>query len=166
MILFRFCLAALAALSLAFAPVAQAQSQRRQLLEYPSIHHPVVGERGMVVTQNAIASEVGAEILRKGGNAVDAAVAVGFALAVTLPRAGNIGGDGFMLVHTAATKETVVIDFRSVAPAAARLEMFVDKKGEESPRPRGGIGPPPCLERSPAWSWPTGATASCPGRTW
>jgi gamma-glutamyltranspeptidase/glutathione hydrolase len=134
MILFRFCLAALAALSLAFAPVAQAQSQRRQLLEYPSIHHPVVGERGMVVTQNAIASEVGAEILRNGGNAVDAAVAVGFALAVTLPRAGNIGGDGFMLVHTAATRETVVIDFRSVAPAAARLEMFVDKKGEESPQ--------------------------------
>lgn len=134
MILFRFCLAALAALSLAFAPAAQAQSQRRQLLEYPSIHHPVVGERGMVVTQNAIASEVGAEILRKGGNAVDAAVAVGFALAVTLPRAGNIGGDGFMLVHTAATRETVVIDFRSVAPAAARLEMFVDKKGEESPQ--------------------------------
>lgn len=134
MILFRFCLAALAALSLAFAPVAQAQSQRRQLLEYPSIHHPVVGERGMVVTQNAIASEVGAEILRKGGNAVDAAVAVGFALAVTLPRAGNIGGDGFMLVHTAATRESVVIDFRSVAPAAARLEMFVDKKGEESPQ--------------------------------
>jgi gamma-glutamyltranspeptidase/glutathione hydrolase len=134
MILFRFCLAALAALSLAFAPVAQAQSQRRQLLEYPSIHHPEVGERGMVVTQNAIASEVGAEILRKGGNAVDAAVAVGFALAVTLPRAGNIGGDGFMLVHTAATRETVVIDFRSVAPAAARLEMFVDKKGEESPQ--------------------------------
>lgn len=133
MILFRFCLAALAVLSLAFAPVAQAQSQRRQLLEYPSIHHPVVGERGMVVTQNAIASEVGAEILRKGGNAVDAAVAVGFALAVTLPRAGNIGGDGFMLVHTAGTRETVVIDFRSVAPAAARLEMFVDKKGEESP---------------------------------
>ena len=134
MILFRFCLAALAALSLAFAPVAQAQSQRRQLLEYPSIHHPVVGERGMVVTQNAIASEVGAEILRKGGNAVDAAVAEGCSLAVTLPRAGNIGGDGFMLVHTAATRETVVIDFRSVAPAAARLEMFVDKKGEESPQ--------------------------------
>jgi gamma-glutamyltranspeptidase/glutathione hydrolase len=129
----RFWLAALSALSLAFAPVAQAQSQRRQLLEYPSIHHPVVGERGMVVTQNAIATEVGTEILRKGGNAVDAAVAVGFALAVTLPRAGNIGGDGFMLVHMAGPGETIVIDFRSVAPAAARLEMFVDKKGEESP---------------------------------
>jgi gamma-glutamyltranspeptidase/glutathione hydrolase len=128
----RFWLAALVALSLAFAPAAQAQSQRRQLLEYPSIHHPVVGERGMVVSQNAIATEVGAGILRKGGNAVDAAVAVGFALAVTLPRAGNIGGDGFMLVHMAGTGETVVIDFRSVAPAAARLDMFVDDKGEET----------------------------------
>lgn len=128
----RFWLATLVALSLAFAPAAQAQSQRRQLLEYPSIHHPVVGERGMVVSQNAIATEVGAGILRKGGNAVDAAVAVGFALAVTLPRAGNIGGDGFMLVHMAGTGETVVIDFRSVAPAAARLDMFVDDKGEET----------------------------------
>jgi gamma-glutamyltranspeptidase/glutathione hydrolase len=130
----RFCLAVLAALSLALAPAAEAQSQRRQLLEYPSIHHPVVGGRGMVVTQSALASEVGADILRKGGNAVDAAVAVGFALAVTLPRAGNIGGDGFMLVHIAGTGETVVIDFRSVAPAAARLEMFVDEKGEETTR--------------------------------
>ena len=133
MSMIRFCLAALAALSLALAPAAEAQSQRRQLLEYPSIHHPTVGMQGMVVSQNAIASEVGAEILRKGGNAVDAAVAVGFALAVTLPRAGNIGGDGFMLVHMAGTGETVVIDFRSVAPAAARLEMFVDRKGEELP---------------------------------
>ena len=130
----RFCLAVLAALSLALAPAAEAQSQRRQLLEYPSIHHPVVGERGMVVTQSALATEVGADILRKGGNAVDAAVAVGFALSVTLPRAGNIGGDGFMLVHIAGTAETVVIDFRSVAPAAARLEMFVDEKGEETTR--------------------------------
>ncbi len=130
----RFWLAALAVLSLAFAPVAQAQSQRRQLLEYPAIHHPAVGERGMVVSQNAVATEIGAGILRKGGNAVDAAIAVGFALAVTLPRAGNIGGDGFMLVHMARTGETVVIDFRSVAPAAARLDMFVDGKGEETPQ--------------------------------
>jgi gamma-glutamyltranspeptidase/glutathione hydrolase len=130
----RFWLAALAALSVAIAPLAQAQPQRRQLLEYPSIHHPVVGTRGMVVSQNAIATEVGAEILRKGGNAVDAAVAVGFALAVTLPRAGNIGGDGFMLVHIAETGKTIVIDFRSVAPAAATLAMFVNDKGEETTR--------------------------------
>ena len=130
----RFWLAALAALSVAIAPLAQAQPQRRQLLEYPSIHHPVVGTRGMVVSQNAIATEAGAEILRKGGNAVDAAVAVGFALAVTLPRAGNIGGDGFMLVHIAGTGKTIVIDFRSVAPAAATLEMFINSEGEETAR--------------------------------
>ncbi|NBU79603.1 MAG: gamma-glutamyltransferase, partial [Sphingomonadaceae bacterium] len=65
-----------------------ALAQKKQLLEYPSIHSPVVGEKGMVVSQNAMASRVGAGILRKGGNAVDAAVAIGFALAVTLPRAG------------------------------------------------------------------------------
>lgn len=107
-------------------------AQQRQLLEYPSIHSPVVGERGMVVSQNAIASGVGAAILRRGGNAVDAAVAVGFALAVTLPRAGNIGGDGFMLVHDAKTGKQVVFDFRSVAPRAATLAMYIDNQGNES----------------------------------
>lgn len=107
-------------------------AQKRQLLEYPSIHSPVVGERGMVVSQNAIASGVGAEILRRGGNAVDAAVAVGFALAVTLPRAGNIGGDGFMLVHDAKTGEQVFFDFRSVAPKAATLAMYIDNQGKEA----------------------------------
>lgn len=104
----------------------------KQLLEYPSIHSPVIGERGMVVSQSAIASRVGADIIRRGGNAVDAAVAVGFALAVTLPRAGNIGGDGFMLVHDAKTGEQVFFDFRSVAPVSATLAMFVDEKGKES----------------------------------
>lgn len=108
-----------------------AWAQRKQLLEYPSIHSPVVGERGMVVSQNAIASRVGADILRRGGNAVDAAVAIGFALAVTLPRAGNIGGDGFMLIHDARTDSQLVIDFRSVAPRAATLAMFVDNQGKE-----------------------------------
>ncbi len=124
------------AVSIGLAPASPvlAQAQRKQLLEYPSIHHPVVGARGMVVSQNEIASQVGAEILRKGGNAVDAAVAVGFALAVTLPRAGNIGGDGFMLVHDAAGGKTIVIDFRSVAPKAATLDMFVDSEGEETAR--------------------------------
>jgi gamma-glutamyltranspeptidase / glutathione hydrolase len=106
-------------------------AKRKQLLEYPSIHSPSVGQRGMVVSQNAIASNVGADVLRKGGNAVDAAVAVGFALAVTLPRAGNIGGDGFMLVHDAARGEQVFIDFRSVAPRAAAQAMFVDAAGKE-----------------------------------
>ena len=111
------------------APVMAAQ---QQLLEYPSIHSPVVGEHGMVVSQNATASRVGADIIRRGGNAVDAAVAMGFALAVTLPRAGNLGGDGFMLVHDARTGDDLFIDFRSVAPKAATLAMFLTDKGKES----------------------------------
>ena len=129
----RLLLTAASALSLALTPIAStgALAQKKQLLEYPSIHSPVVGERGMVVSQNAIATRVGADILRQGGNAVDAAVATAFALAVTLPRAGNIGGDGFMMVYLAKTKETVFIDYRGVAPKAARLETFVDDKGKE-----------------------------------
>jgi len=111
------------------APVA---AQRKQLLEYPSIHSPVVGTKGMVVSQNAIASQAGAEIVRRGGNAIDAAVAIGFVLAVTLPRAGNIGGDGFMLVHDSATNQDIFFDFRSVAPKAATLAMFLDNKGKEA----------------------------------
>ncbi len=119
----------LSALSLALAPAA---AQQRQLLEYPSIHSPTIGSRGMVVSQNEIASEVGAEILKRGGNAVDAAVAVAFALAVTLPRAGNIGGDGFMTIYDAKTARVHVIDFRSVAPRAATLERFVNRQGKET----------------------------------
>ena len=129
----------LSVLAFAASPVL---AQKKQLLEYPSIHSPVVGEQGMVVSQNAMASEVCADILRRGGNAVDAAVAIGFALAVTLPRAGNIGGDGFMLVHDAKSGEQVFLDFRSVAPKAATLAMFVDNKGQESPiASRGYLAP-------------------------
>ena len=69
------------------------------IIEYQSINHPVIGDEGMVVSQRMLASEVGASILRQGGNAVDAAVATGLALAVVLPRAGNIGGGGFMVIH-------------------------------------------------------------------
>jgi gamma-glutamyltranspeptidase / glutathione hydrolase len=112
--------------------VAPATAQKKQLLEYPSIHSPIVGESGMVVTQNAIASNVGADILRRGGNAVDAAVAIGFTLAVTLPRAGNIGGDGFMLVHDGKSGEDVFLDFRSVAPQAVTPAMFLDGEGKEA----------------------------------
>ncbi len=120
---------ALTAFALALpAPVA---AQSKHLLEYPSIHSPVVGTRGMVVSQNAIASEVGAQIMRDGGNAIDAAVAIGFALAVTLPRAGNIGGDGFMTVYDAKSRQVRVIDFRGIAPRAATPAMFVDEKGKE-----------------------------------
>ncbi|OYX17118.1 MAG: gamma-glutamyltransferase [Sphingomonadales bacterium 32-67-7] len=121
-----------ALLALLAAPVAPGWSQSRQLLEYPSIRSPVVATRGMVVSQNEIATQVGIQVLRAGGNAVDASVAVAFALAVTLPRAGNIGGDGFMTLYDAKSSHTSVIDFRGVAPRAARLEMFVDDKGEET----------------------------------
>lgn len=111
------------------APPASAQQQ--SLLEYPSIHSPRVGLEGMVVSQNELASAVGARVLARGGNAVDAAVAVGFALAVTLPRAGNIGGDGFMTLYLAKEKKVTVIDFRSIAPLTAQLGMFVDAAGKE-----------------------------------
>ena len=109
----------------------EARAQQRSLLEYPSIHSPEVDLDGMVVSQNEAASAVGARVLAEGGNAIDAAVAVGFALAVTLPRAGNIGGDGFMTVYLAKEKRVTVIDFRSVAPRAAELGMFVDAEGRE-----------------------------------
>lgn len=94
---------------------------------------PVVARRGMVVTQEQRASRIGADILARGGNAVDAAVAVGFALAVTLPKAGNLGGGGFMLVHIAKTHETVAIDYRETAPAATTADMFLDADGNADP---------------------------------
>ena len=77
-----------------------------------AIHHPVWAKNGMVATQEALASDIGLKILKDGGNAVDAAVAVGFALAVTLPRAGNIGGGGFMMIYDAKQGKTVALDYR------------------------------------------------------
>ena len=88
----------------------------------------------MVATQEKHATRVGVEILKAGGNAVDAAVAVGFALAVTHPQAGNIGGGGFMLVHLSRRNETVAIDYRETAPAAMTRDVFLDQKGEADPR--------------------------------
>ena len=78
----------------------------------------------MVASQNFLATEIGVDILRRGGNAIDAGVAVGLALAVTLPRAGNVGGGGFILLHLAEEDRTVVVDFRETAPAAAHADMF------------------------------------------
>jgi gamma-glutamyltranspeptidase / glutathione hydrolase len=94
---------------------------------------PVVARHGMVVSQEATASRVGRDVLRLGGNAVDAAVAVGFALAVTLPRAGNIGGGGFMLIHRADLGKTVAIDYRETAPGATTKDVFLDANGEADP---------------------------------
>ena len=95
---------------------------------------PVVAKHGMVASQEKLATHVGVEILKAGGNAVDAAVAVGFALAVTHPQAGNIGGGGFMLVHLAARNETIAIDYREIAPAAMKRDVFLDANGEADPR--------------------------------
>ncbi|KAF0230643.1 MAG: hypothetical protein FD175_1403 [Beijerinckiaceae bacterium] len=94
---------------------------------------PVLAQKGMVASQERRASEIGVDIMKRGGNAVDAAVATGFALAVTLPRAGNLGGGGFMLVHVAKTGETIAIDYRETAPAAATRDMFLDSKGDPDP---------------------------------
>jgi gamma-glutamyltranspeptidase / glutathione hydrolase len=95
---------------------------------------PVVAKHGMVASQEKLATHVGVEILKAGGNAVDAAVAVGFALAVTHPQAGNIGGGGFMLVHLAARNQTIAIDYREIAPAAMKRDVFLDANGEADPR--------------------------------
>ena len=99
------------------------------IIEYQSINHPVIDDDGMVVSQRKIASEVGAQILKDGGNAVDAAVATGLALAVVLPRAGNLGGGGFMIVHLKDKNETITIDYREKAPAGAYRDLFLDEEG-------------------------------------
>jgi gamma-glutamyltranspeptidase/glutathione hydrolase len=90
---------------------------------------PVAAAHAMVVSSEPLASDAGLEVLRAGGNAVDAAVAVGFALAVTYPFAGNLGGGGFMLVRL-ANRETIVIDYREAAPAAASRNMYLDNRSE------------------------------------
>src|SRR6201995_342233 len=91
--------------------------------------HTVAAEHGMVVAQEKIAAQIGGDILRQGGNAIDAAVATGFAMAVTYPRAGNIGGGGFMLLHL-FTGEDVAIDYREMAPGAMTRDSFLGADGK------------------------------------
>ena len=120
------------AVSISFFLVLSAFSlaSEKAIIDPSARFHPLVSDRGMVVSQEMLASQVGADILARGGNAVDAAVATGFALAVTLPRAGNLGGGGFMLVHLAAENKTVAIDYREMAPASASRDMFLDAEGD------------------------------------
>lgn len=92
------------------------------------VFHPVRATQGMVASVDAMATQVGVDILKQGGNAVDAAVAVGYALAVTHPQAGNLGGGGFMLLRT-KDGATTAIDFREMAPANATRDMFLDEQG-------------------------------------
>ncbi len=95
-----------------------------------AIHHPVWAANGMVASQEALATKIGVDIMQQGGNAIDAAVAVGYALAVTLPRAGNLGGGGFMLVYLADEQRSIAIDYREVAPQTASADMFLDENGD------------------------------------
>ncbi|HEU5078554.1 MAG TPA: gamma-glutamyltransferase [Opitutaceae bacterium] len=118
MILKRHFLPALA-LTLALSLTPAAWSQRR----------PVEAEHGIVASVHGLASEAGVEVMQRGGNAVDAAVATGFALAVVFPYAGNLGGGGFMMIHLADGRD-VAIDYREVAPAAASRDMYVGPDGK------------------------------------
>jgi len=99
------------------------------ILSKNAIYSPTVAKQAMVVTSDKIASEIGLQVLQQGGNAVDAAVTIGFTLAVTLPRAGNIGGGGFMLIHDAKTGNVIAVDYREKAPKNAHKDMYLDKAG-------------------------------------
>ena len=100
--------------------------ESRSYIDYESPYHPVVGTSGMVASQNYLSSKIGVEILNKGGNAIDAAVAVGFSLAATLPRAGNLGGGGFMLVYIKDRDEIFFIDYRSSSPLNSNLKNIFE----------------------------------------
>ena len=127
-IFFKIIIGSIYALNSVMSAFAQ-DSSSQPLFEYSAINHPVMGKSGMVASHNTLSSEIAAEILAGGGNAIDAGAALGFALAVTLPRAGNIGGGGFMLVHIAELDKTIAIDFRETAPARANRDMFFDANG-------------------------------------
>jgi gamma-glutamyltranspeptidase/glutathione hydrolase len=101
------------------------------IIDYSERFLPIVARHGMVVGPEQLATEVGNRILQQGGNVVDAAVATGFALAVTYPRAGNLAGGGFMLIHLAEGDRQTFIDYRETAPAAASRDMYLNAEGEE-----------------------------------
>ncbi len=94
---------------------------------------PAVASRGMVVSSHSLASQAGVAVMREGGNAIDAAVAVSFALAVVHPIAGNVGGGGFLLYHDAETGREIAVDYREMAPGGAGRDMYLDAAGEVVP---------------------------------
>jgi gamma-glutamyltranspeptidase/glutathione hydrolase len=121
----------LLALSMVLLPIAAfGQLSNDAIIRYQNLHHPVLGAFGMVSAQNRLSAEAGAQVLADGGNAVDAAIATGFSLAVTLPRAGNLGGGGFMLIHDAKSGENVAVDYREMAPQGATRDMYLDENGD------------------------------------
>jgi gamma-glutamyltranspeptidase/glutathione hydrolase len=101
-------------------------SRTQTTLDYQSRIHPEIASDFMVVSQNKHATDAGYEVLRNGGNAVDAAVTVGFVLAVTLPRAGNLGGGGFVLIYDKNKDEVLSIDYRSAAPKSSTSDLFLE----------------------------------------
>ena len=107
-----------------------ALSKEAAIIDPTARFHPVYSQSGMVVSQEIVASQIGADILSQGGNAIDAAVATGFALAVTLPRAGNLAGGGFMMIHLAEENKTIALDYREMAPSDASRDMFLDGQGD------------------------------------
>ena len=112
---------------LVFIFITQINAQQ-SYIDYVSPYHPVLSSKGMVVSQNNLSSDIGRDILNMGGNAVDAAVAVGFSLATTLPRAGNLGGGGFMLVYIKERNEVFFIDYRSSSPLNSNIKDIFNKK--------------------------------------
>ena len=108
------------------------------LIDYPHPFHSTYTNSGIVVSQNYLSSDIGKTILDKGGNAVDAAIAVGFSLTATLPRAGNIGGGGFMQVFIEKDKTVLTIDFRSMAPKLATREFYQEAKEKDDDVTRKG----------------------------
>ena len=100
-----------------------------QIFRQSAISHPEIGYQGMVSSQDTFSTRAAADVLAEGGNAIDAAVTAGFTMAVTLPRAGNIGGGGFMLIHDAETNQQTTIDYREQASSKADRNMFLDSNG-------------------------------------
>jgi len=127
---FMFLRASLFAAFVGIAAGAAHAQQREAYVPASAGTHPVAAKHGMVVAQERIAAKVGADMLARGGNAVDAAVATGFAMAVTYPRAGNIGGGGFMVIHSAERGEDITIDYRETAPGKATRDMFLGADGK------------------------------------
>ncbi len=122
----------IAALLVVRTPVS-AQDARGSPSPAPIAIRPVDAKHGMVVAQEKRAAAIGADILARGGNAVDAAVAAGFAMAVTYPRAGNLGGGGFMVVHLAERNRDIAIDYRETAPGATTRDIFLGADGKPEP---------------------------------
>ena len=119
-----------------FIAFTSAIAAQQSYIDYQSPFHPTVSKYGMVVSQNHLSSDIGVQILNKGGNAVDAAVAVGFSLAVTLPRAGNLGGGGFMLVYLKERDEIFYIDYRSKSPLNSSIENIFDLAKSRNLKPQ------------------------------